>query len=106
MTSLVLGGGEEASVLIEVPVDLLNFGHFPTVHGRCAKTTISRASGVNLDVGLASGCDLVRNVIDFVLKRFALLLFKVSIFIAVEFLPTLGFGGSKDWRLAKNVTIT
>lgn len=41
MTSLILGCSEEASVLIEVSVDLLYFGHFPTLHGRRAKTAIS-----------------------------------------------------------------
>ena len=48
----------------------------------------------------------MRNVVDFVLERFALLLSKISIFIAVEFFPALSLGGSEDRRLAKNVTIT
>jgi hypothetical protein len=34
MSSLILSGGEEAGVLFEIPVDLLDFGHFPTGHGR------------------------------------------------------------------------
>ena len=39
VASLVLAGGEEAGVLIEIPVDLLDLGHFPTRLGRC-KTAI------------------------------------------------------------------
>lgn len=54
VTSLVLGRGEEASILIEVPVDLLNFGHFPARHGRRAKTTIGRSTCANLILDLAS----------------------------------------------------
>lgn len=41
VASLILAGCEEASVFIEVPVDLLDLGHLPTRHCLRAKTAIS-----------------------------------------------------------------
>ena len=90
VASFIFARGEEASVLIEVPVDLLDLGHLPTrLRGR-AKTAISRAASAGLALSLASRCNLVRNVVDFGLEGFALLLSKISHLIAVEFFPSLG----------------
>ena len=56
-------------------------------------------------LGITGRSDLVRDVVDFVLERFTLLLSKISHFIAVEFFPALCLGSSQYGRLAKNVTI-
>lgn len=108
MAPLILVRREEASILVEVPVDLLDFGHLPTRHGSRAKTAIRgrSASLTGLELSLASRRYLVRDIINFILEGFSLLLSKIAHLIAVELLPSLGLSGRQDWRLRKNVTIT
>lgn len=105
VASLILARGEEASVLIEIPVDLLDLGHLPTRHGCRAKTAISRPTDAGLHLSLTSRRNLVRDIVDFSLEGFALLLSKISHFIAVELFPSLGLCRGQHRSLSKNVTV-
>ena len=78
----------EPSTLVEIPIDLLNFWHFPAVVllGEGSAIVLS----ASLDLGLPAHSDLVGGIVDFLPQSLFSLLIMIFLFKAVEFFPSFG----------------
>lgn len=98
MLSLILIGGIETLVFVEVPIDLFNLWHFPTVMLLSMREAIVLLASKYL--GLSAHGKLVVGVVELLPQLFFDFLIVIPGFIAIELLPSLGLGCSEtDWLL-------
>lgn len=102
MLSLDLVGIVEPGVLVEIPVDLLNLRHLPTV-------VLLSLSSIRLIpssyFGLPLQSYLPGRTIDLLSQSLSGLLVVIGGLVAVEFLPSLGLGSCQyDRLLGKNAS--
>lgn len=91
----------EPGILVEIPVNLLNLRHLPTIVFLSLRPIRFLPC---LYFGVSLQCDLPRGTIDLLPQPLSGLLVVISLFIAVVFFPSFGFGSCHNHRLCENAS--